>query len=226
MLRTAVRRKSWRSRPAIPAFQQAVAQALRKSPRAWPRQRPAVCGKSQGDDLPALLRQPIHPLELSGEHGLELRRQVGRPRLIVLRRPGLEPELPGLEAETGRAQLAQSGGQRSQRELPVLLGDHPQARQHAQEPVDGRRVGACGAGHLVRALRALLERLDEPPARPRPGALDSPGSRPGAAGSAAVLCRVRRRFGTRRFQIPHGTLLSHKLLLTGQGPQRSSRCRG
>ena len=98
-LRTAVRRKSCRSRPATPAVAQGLRPGLPEVAPPRPLPRPTEVREQIRDHAPELPLQPPHALHLRAELGVEIGGQVDHPPVVVLRGVGVEPQRPGVEVQ-------------------------------------------------------------------------------------------------------------------------------
>jgi hypothetical protein len=97
--RTAVRRKSWSSRPGTPASLHTVSQRFENPRRAWPARRPLGCGKRWGTMRPSFRCRASTRSTWPVSSPFELRGKIHGAAFPVLCGPGVEAQRPGLEVK-------------------------------------------------------------------------------------------------------------------------------
>lgn len=161
MLRTAVRRRSWSSRPGTPAFLHAVAQVFPKPPTRRPRVAPGQVREQVGHDAPRRALEGVDPGQLLGEEALDLRRHVHDTPFAVLRGARVEPERASVEVDVPPLQAP-----------PVGWRPRRSARRRARAGGRSRRRLAAALPNAPRPFRPRRRPSAGPAARRAPG----PGS--------------------------------------------------
>jgi hypothetical protein len=163
--RTAVRRKSWSSRPGTPASLHTVSQRLENPRRAWPARRPFACGNRYGTMRPNLRCRASDTLYLACQQPLEFLSEVHGAPLSVLRGPGVEAQHSGFEVEL--APLKTSASQRYRRwrrpradhpaagGAPLRTGEPRRTLPVPAPPLRGRSVERGGACRSYRRAEAF-----------------------------------------------------------------------
>src|SRR3989442_5474954 len=172
MLRTAVRLKSWRRRPATPAPSHAEAHAFRKSLRRWPRRwRPGEEREEVRDDLPGASLEGFYALELVRQQRLDLRREVHEAPLVVLRRTRVQAQRPGRKVELApferedlalRAPAVGVGDRRGRLEIRRQVAAHRLVLLALEEAGPRRRLLELSDHRQAEELPVLVRQSEHP----------------------------------------------------------------